>query len=132
MLKLARLADDVQSVFDELALLSVEAGFRRVLDLYERVLGFHAEVGGHFNAVEHLCIELPREFDRDGDHQRTLVLFTIYGMYLQVKTLCHAPALRLASARTGRVRGRRTRGGSVRPGTGRRVRQDGLRDDRHV
>lgn len=95
MLKLARLADDVQSAFDELALLSVEAGIRRLLDLYERVLAFHAEVGGYLDAVEHLRIELPREFDRDGDHQRTLVLFTIYGMYLQVKTLCLLPMLQL-------------------------------------
>jgi hypothetical protein len=74
--------------------LSVEAGISRVLDLYERVLAFHAEVGGHFDAVEHLRIELPREFDRD-DYQRTLVLFTIYGMYLQVKTLCLLPMLQL-------------------------------------
>jgi hypothetical protein len=95
MLSLARLADDVQSVFDELALLSVEAGIRRVLDTYSRVLAFHAEVGGHFDAVENLRIELPREFDRDGDYQRTLVLFTIYGMYLQVKTLCLLPMLQL-------------------------------------
>jgi hypothetical protein len=98
MVKLARLADDVQSVFDDLAMLSVEAAVSRVLDLYERVLGFHAEVGGHFDAVEYLRIELPREFDRD-DYQRTLVLFTIYGMYLQVKTLCLLPMLQLCAWR---------------------------------
>ena len=94
MINLARLADEVQNLFEELALLDVDAGIRRMLDMYGRVLAFHTEFGGDFNPIENPRIELPRECDRD-DYQRTLVFFTIYGMYLQVKTLCLLPMLQL-------------------------------------
>jgi len=72
MAKLARKADEVHSVFDELAILNAGAGIRRVLGMYDRVLAFHAEVDGDLSAIENLWIELPRESDRD-NYQRTLL-----------------------------------------------------------
>lgn len=72
---------------NELTILNVEAAIRRMLDMYDRVLALHAEVDGDVSAIENARIALPCEFDRD-DYQRTLLLFIIYDMYLQVKTLC--------------------------------------------
>ena len=66
------------------------AGIRRVLGMYGRVWAFHAEVDGNLSAIENLRIKLPREFDKD-NYQRTLILSTIYGMYLQVgRCVCYS------------------------------------------
>ena len=95
MVAVARLADQMQSLFDDLGLLPVEGGIRRSLEMYDRVLAFHAGLGGAFDAVENARVELPVE--RVGsEYQRVLVLFTIYGMYLQVKTLCLLPMLQVS------------------------------------
>jgi hypothetical protein len=67
-----------------LAILNAGAGDRRVLDMHDRVLALHADVDGDLNAIENLRFELPCEFDRD-NYQRTLLLSTIYGMYLQLR-----------------------------------------------
>ncbi|KAG7528392.1 hypothetical protein FFLO_06183 [Filobasidium floriforme] len=94
MLKLARLADEVQRAGPVVG----RSGYQTSARSVRTGLGFSRRGGRSlWDAVEHLRIELPREFDRDGDYQRTLVLFTIYGMYLQyvealadecVKTAC--------------------------------------------
>lgn len=95
MINLARLTDQVQTLFDDLGRLSIDAGMRRALEVYDRVLAFHTSVDGGFEAIERLGHESPR--DRHGeDYTHSLVSFTIYGMYLQVKTLCLLPLLQVS------------------------------------
>jgi hypothetical protein len=86
MAKSARAADGVYSIFEELAILNAGAGDRRVLGMPDRVLALRAEVDGDLSAMENLRIELSRESDRE-QLSAILLLFTICGMYLQVR-LC--------------------------------------------
>lgn len=98
MAKSARAADEVYSIFDELAILNAGAGNRRVLGMHDRVLALHAEVDGDLSAIENLRIELPREFDRD-NYQRSCSYSLSMACTFR-SDVVSAPAVCLASAQT--------------------------------
>ena len=98
MAKSARAADEVYSIFDELAILKAGAGDRRVLGMHDRVSALHAEVDADRSAIENLRFELPREFGRD-NCQRSCSYSPSMSCTSR-SDVVSAPAVCLASAQT--------------------------------
>jgi hypothetical protein len=91
----------IQSMFDELSSLTIQAGLAKAVKLHERLVRFRERLPEEFDDFENAYGHGP--IDLDTPHgEKMVVRFTMCGIYLQLKMLVLLPLLELAVWRSAR------------------------------
>jgi hypothetical protein len=92
--ELGRLMDATQDLFDDLPVMSMAKGISQASVLHSRIVAFRTSLDPRYDVFE--------DFDQDlsgviagKTTQDTFVQITIYGLYLQLKTLALLPMLQV-------------------------------------